>query len=58
MNRKKLLEEHGKHARVELWKKFKNWEDKLFYEGTLRGALKRIPEEHEDQYEIVFLDEE
>jgi len=56
MNRQALLKEYGKKARVELWKKFKNWDDKLFYQGTLRGALKRIPEGKEDQYDIVFLD--
>jgi hypothetical protein len=55
MDRAKLLKEHGKHARVELFKKFKNWDDKLFYTGTLRGALKRIPPGHEDQYEIFII---
>jgi hypothetical protein len=55
MNRKELLKKHGKHARVELRKKFSKWDDKLFYEGTLRGALKRIPEGKEKQFEIVFL---
>lgn len=58
MDRKELLEKHGKHAKVTLWKKFSTYDDKLFYEGTLRGALKRIPEGREDQFEIIFLEEE
>ncbi len=56
MNRQELIKKYGKKSKVELWKKFKKWDDKLYYTGTLRGALKRIPEGHEDQYDIVFLE--
>jgi len=42
-----------KHEKVMLVKKFKNYEDKVIYTGTRRGAEKRIPESKKDQYEII-----
>lgn len=41
-----------KHKQVILVKKFKNFEDKIIYRGTLRKAKKRIPLSKKDQYEI------
>ena len=46
-----------KHKKVQLVKKFRNYEDKIIYEGTLRGALKRIPDGKQNQYEIIHLDD-
>lgn len=47
-----------KRKQVILVKKFKNYEDKIIYRGTLRMAKKRIPPSKEDQYEIIFIKEE
>ena len=44
------------HRKVQLIKKFKAYEDKVVYTGTLKGALKRIPESKKNQFEIVYLD--
>lgn len=37
-----------------LIKKFRDYPDKIIYQGTLRGAKKRIPPSKKDQYEIQF----
>jgi len=44
-----------KHEKVQLVKKFRNYEDKVVYTGTRRGAEKRIPKTKKDQYEIISL---
>ena len=41
-----------KHRQVILIKKFKKYEDKIIYQGTLRKAEKLIPPSKKDQYEI------
>jgi hypothetical protein len=47
-----------KHRQVILVKKFKNFEDKIVYRGTLRKAKKLIPPSKKSQYEIYFIKEE
>lgn len=47
----------NKNMRVKLIKKFTNYPDKVIYEGTLRGALRRIPKAKKKQYEIVSLED-
>lgn len=47
-----------KHRQVILIKKFKNYEDKIIYRGTLRMAKKLIPPSKKDQYEIQFIHQE
>ena len=37
-----------------LIKKFKDYPDKIIYQGTLKGAKRRIPPSKKDQYEIQF----
>jgi len=37
-----------------LIKKFKEWPDKIIYQGTLKGAKRRIPTSKKDQYQIIF----
>jgi len=44
----------GKKAKCVLIKKNETWGDKIVYEGTLRGAKKRIPPSKKDRYEIQF----
>jgi len=44
-----------KHKQVILVKKFKKFEDKIIYRGTLRKAKKKIPPGKKDQYEIHFI---
>lgn len=46
-----------KNRRVKLIKKFRDYSDKVIYEGTLRGALRRIPRTKKKQYEIVSLED-
>jgi len=44
----------GNNKTCTLIKKFKGWPDKIIYQGTLRGAKKRIPPSKKDQYQITF----
>lgn len=44
-----------KHDKVVLVKKFRNYEDKVIYTGTRRGAEKRIPKSKKKQYKIVTI---
>ena len=37
-----------------LIKMFDGWDDKIIYQGTLKGAKKRIPPSKKDQYRIDF----
>lgn len=44
----------GNNKTCTLIKKFKDWPDKIVYQGTLKGAKKRIPPSKKDQYQITF----
>lgn len=47
-----------RHRRVILIKKFKKYENKIIYRGTLRKAKKLIPPSKKDQYEIILIKKE
>ena len=46
--------EKNKNKTCVLIKKFRGYPDKVIYEGTLRGAKKRIPPSKKAQYKIIF----
>ena len=48
------MKHNNKHKKCILIKKFKEYPDKIIYQGTLRKAKAMIPPSKKDQYEIQF----